>query len=403
MRKYDMISTLAEETAGSVVRNEDRWRGYLETASRLYKYSFKEQLLIYAQRPDAAACDSIEVWNGVMGCWVNRGAKGIALIDESGSSHNGLRYVFDVSDVHKTGWSRRSLKLWEMKEEHQEAVLGHLEELYGETGKGGSFTDRIREISGRIAGESCQEIAAGMEYLKEGSFLEELDRLNMEVRLRETLADSIAYTVLKRCGIEEEELAEEISFPYIHEFNTMDVLSQLGGSVSDLSRSVLMEIRNAVREYNRSQERSHTVGNKNTKNLVKGIDNMASSGYHVFGKESGKQGQEPGEETGERRENNGTQVREERGLPNTDAADGRAAGGDTEEIRADEEALSERTQERSLHSIPPEREAESPLSGDTGAGGAEDGASDRADEEAGRRDRETQSGKPDAVGAEDEQ
>ena len=210
MRKYDLISALSAETSKEVARNEESWKKYLNTASRLYKYPFKDQLLIYAQRPDATACASIEIWNEKMHCWVNKGAKGIALIDEEGSPYTGLRYVFDISDVHKARRIGRFPQLWEMKEEHQEAVLDRLEGIYGETSKEAGFTDRIREIAARIAQDCYGELASDMEYLKEGSFLEELDELNVAVRVRETLADSIAYMVLKRCGMDDAELAEEI-------------------------------------------------------------------------------------------------------------------------------------------------------------------------------------------------
>lgn len=247
MRKYDMISGLAEATAKDVVRNEESWRSYLNTASGLYKYPFKDQLLIYAQRPDATACASIEVWNEKMHCWVNKGAKGIALIDDD--TNTGLKYVFDISDVHKARRIGRFPNLWEMQEEHKQAVLDRLERTYGETDKEAGFTNRIREIAERIAEDYYKEIVYDMEYLKEGSFLEELDELNVEVRVRETLADSIAYTVLKRCGMEESELAEEISFPYIHEFNTIETLSQLGSNVSDFSKPILMEIGKAIKAY----------------------------------------------------------------------------------------------------------------------------------------------------------
>ena len=124
MRKYKLISALAEETAKEVVRNEENWRRYLNTASRLYKYPFKEQLLIYAQRPEATACASIEIWNEKMHCWVNKGAKGIALIDED--SFSGLKYVFDISDVHKARRIGQFPNLWEMREEHMESA-GSLE------------------------------------------------------------------------------------------------------------------------------------------------------------------------------------------------------------------------------------------------------------------------------------
>ena len=133
MRKYKLISALAEETAKEVVRNEESWRRYLNTASRLYKYPFKEQLLIYAQRPDATACASIEIWNEKMHCWVNKGAKVIALIDED--SFSGLKYVFDISDVHKARRIGQFPNLWEMREEHMEAVISRLEDLEEKWGK----------------------------------------------------------------------------------------------------------------------------------------------------------------------------------------------------------------------------------------------------------------------------
>ena len=188
MRKYDVISALSEETSKRVTRNEESWKKYLNTASRLYKYPFKDQLLIYAQRPDATACASIEIWNEKMHCWVNKGAKGIALLDEEGSPYTGLRYVFDISDVHKARRIGRFPQLWEMREEHQEAVLNRLEGIYGDTNKEAGFVDRIREIASRIAQDCYGELASDMEYLKEGSFLEELDELNIAVRVRETLA-----------------------------------------------------------------------------------------------------------------------------------------------------------------------------------------------------------------------
>ena len=200
-----------------------------------------------------------------MHCWVNKGAKGIALIDEEGSPYTGLRYVFDISDVHKAKRIGRFPQLWEMKEEHQEAVLDRLEGIYGDTNKEAGFTDRIREIAARIAQDCYGELASDMEYLKEGSFLEELDELNVAVRVRETLADSIAYMVLKRCGMDDAELAEEIQFPYIHEFNTVETLSHIGDSISDFIQAVLMEIGKAIGAYAR---------NEASKNLVeKGLAN----------------------------------------------------------------------------------------------------------------------------------
>ncbi len=402
MRKYDLISVLSAETSREVTRNEESWKKYLNTASRLYKYPFKDQLLIYAQRPDATACASIEIWNEKMHCWVNKGAKGIALIDEEGSPYTGLRYVFDISDVHKARRIGRFPQLWEMREEHQEAVLDRLEGIYGETNRQAGFTDRIREIAARIALDCYEELASDMEYLKEGSFLEELDGLNIAVRVRETLADSIAYTVLKRCGMEDAELAEEIQFPYIHEFNTMETLSHIGDSISDLSKPVLMEIGKAIGAYDRE-----IAGKEASRNFVeKGLANTSDTRYNALKRESETEDVQSTTQTGnagERGKYDETELRKERGLHDTDAADGRTAGGNTDEIRTDEEELLTGTQEGDLHRASAEREAERASSDHSGTGRAEDGTSDSADGGSGGRDGGTESSRSDEMGGDDEQ
>ena len=411
MRKYKLISVLAEETAKEVVRNEENWRRYLNTASKLYKYPFKEQLLIYAQRPDATACASIEIWNEKMHCWVNKGAKGIALIDED--SFSGLKYVFDISDVHKARRIGQFPNLWEMREEHMESVISRLEKTYGDTDREAGFVGRIREIAGRIAEDCYKELASDMEYLKEGSFLEELDELNVEIRIRETLADSIAYTVLKRCGMEESELAEEINFPYIHEFNTVETLSQLGSNVSDLSKPILMEIGKAIGAYDRqiAQNREETrVGREridtHEKNIEKGLANASEADYNALKRESKSQDEQSITQTGEvgeRSKYDESDIREERGLSDTDGSNGRTAEGGTDEVRTDEKEVLTGTQERSIYGTSSEREAEGTPVNDTGAGRGENGASDRTDEGERGDNGADESRESDALGSEDEQ
>ena len=411
MRKYKLISALAEETAKEVVRNEESWRRYLNTASKLYKYPFKEQLLIYAQRSDATACASIEIWNEKMHCWVNKGAKGIALIDED--SFSGLKYVFDISDVHKARRIGRFPNLWEMREEHREAVLSRLEQTYGDTDREAGFVGRIREIAGRIAEDCYKELASDMEYLKEGSFLEELDELNVEIRIRETLADSIAYTVLKRCDMEESELAEEINFPYIHEFNTVETLSQLGSNVSDLSKPILMEIGKAIGAYDRqiAQNREETrVGREridtHEKNIEKGLANTSEADYNALKRESESQDEQSITQTGEageRSKYDESDIREERGLSDTDGSNGRTAEGGTDEVRTDEKEVLTGTQERSIYGTSSEREAEGTPVNDTGAGRGENGASDRTDEGERGDNGADESRESDVLGSEDEQ
>ena len=400
MRKYKLISALAEETAKEVVRNEENWRRYLNTASGLYKYSFKEQLLIYAQRPDATACASIEIWNEKMHCWVNKGAKGIALIDED--SFSGLKYVFDISDVHKARRIGQFPNLWEMREEHMESVISRLEKIYGDTDREAGFVGRIREIVGRIAEDCYKELASDMEYLKEGSFLEELDELNVEVRIRETLADSLAYTVLKRCGMEEGELAEEINFPYIHEFNTVETLSQLGSNVSDLSKPILMEIGKAIGVYEKEKAENRTAENS----VQKGLANTSETRYNALKRESKNQDGESITQTGEageRSKYDESDIREERGLSDTDGSNGRTAEGGTDKVRTDEEEVLTGAQERSIYGTSSEWEAEGTPVDDTGAGRGENGASDRTDEGERGDNGADESRKSDALGSEDEQ
>ncbi len=397
MRKYDMISGLAEYTSHDVVRNEDNWKRYLNTASRLYKYPFKDQLLIYAQRPDATACASIEIWNEKMHCWVNRGAKGIALIDDAGYNRSGLKYVFDISDVHKARRIGRFPHLWEMQEAHEEKVLDKLESIYGDTDKEAGFIDRIREIARRIAEDCYKELALDMEYLKEGSFLEELDELNVAVRLRETLADSISYTVLRRCGVPESVLAQEISFPYIHEFNTVETLSQLGSNVSDLSKPILMEIGKTIRTYEKEVDRNLSE---------KGLENTSQTHYNALKRESKTQEEQlqaQTEENGERSFNDETEIREERGLSDSDVTDGRTAGGNADEVRIDEKEILTGEQERDLHGTSSEGEPDRASVDDPEAGRGENGTSDRADETDAGSDGTAQSGQSDALGTEDEQ
>ena len=257
------------------------------------------------------------------------------------------------------------------------------------------------------------DIASDMEYLKEWSFLEELDELNVEIRIRETLADSIAYTVLKRCGMEESELAEEINFPYIHEFNTVETLSQLGSNVSDLSKPILMEIGKAIGAYDRqiAQNREETrVGREridtHEKNIEKGLANASEADYNALKRESESQDEQSITQTGEageRSKYDESDIREERGLSDTDGSNGRTAEGGTDKVRTDEEEVLTGAQERSIYGTSSEREAEGTLVDDTGAGRGENGASDQTDEGERGDNGADESRESDALGSEDEQ
>ena len=186
-RRYYEIKGLAEYTAKTIVSDEEQWKKFLHTAGHMYKYPFREQMLIYAQRPDATACASLELWNEKMNCWVNKGAQGIALIDEEGVHRSGLKYVFDVKDVHEARFVGHKPRLWSMEEEHKDYVIDSLEKIYGETDASRPFENRIMELANRIASEMAPDIVSDQLLLSvEGSYLDGLDELNLEA----VIADS---------------------------------------------------------------------------------------------------------------------------------------------------------------------------------------------------------------------
>lgn len=394
-RKYEIVSRMAEETAKEIVKNEAAWKRYLTTAARIYKYPFQEQLLIYAQRPDATACASIEVWNSrKLNCWVNKGAKGIALIDEE-NSYTRLKYVFDVSDVHKARRIGRDPYLWELKKEQEEIVMKRLEHIYGETDAEKSFGGRLLEIAERVTNDYYEEVAEDLLYLTDGSFLDGLDEYSLKVRLRETLQASISYTLLTRCGLETRDYLDSMNFDYIHEFNTVPVLSQLGSNTTELCKPILMEIGKAIRVY--EQEISK-----------KEIDNTQNLSYNALKHKSKTQEEniEEHQKENDREERGsvyGTDISEERRLLHPEYQDGRTDGGDADEVRYPAEGLSEGEQERNLFRASSERQTDEPSAGNPGDSRAENGTHDRTDETEPGRERGTERERSDEVDTDDGQ
>ena len=417
-KKYHEISLLAGETARQVSKNGEEWAKYLTTAARLYRYPFDDQMLIYAQRPDANACATMETWNEKMFCWVNRGAKGIALFDRESESPR-LKYVFDVSDVHKSRRLGKDPYLWEIREEHKDAVLAQLEKTYGATDKDNSFESRLMEIAGRIAEDYYGELMQDMSYAKEGSFLEEFDDLNVGLRLRETLSASIAYTLLSRCGADMDLWKDELSFDYISEFNTTKALSVIGNATTDMCKPILMEIGKTVAAYdrhiarNKAKEKANGVQIDNIeKNPQKVLANTPEPRYNALKRESVLQTRTdiPIYVTGEQAVKNietegiahGTDIREERGLSDTQPDTGQRAGGAADQVRADAQELSEGTPEGDLQRASADGRTESTLSGDTETGRGEDGLSDGEDGGSRGSGRSTESVRSDEMGGEDE-
>ena len=339
MTKYVKISVLARETAKKVCRGREQWIRYLDVASRLYKYPFEDQLLIYAQRPDATACASLEMWNERMFCWVNRGAKGIALIDGE-SERPKLRYVFDVSDVHKARRIGKDPFIWHLREEHKEVVLAELEHIYGSTNDALPFENRIYEIAERIAEDFYEEAVDEVIDEAANSFLEDLDGDAVAVRFREMLVQSVSYTILKRCGCDMTEFLDDFTFDYIHEFNTLRTLSVLGSTTSELCEPVLIRIGRTIARYDRAllQNRRYIGNHNHTERAVAGHE---------------------------------SDIRKERRLSDSESDTFGAGRNVADEIRSVAEELSEKPQEGDLHGTSSERRTADTLPGDTGTGRGE--------------------------------
>ena len=409
-RRYYEIKGLAEYTAKTIVSDEEQWKKFLHTAGHMYKYPFREQMLIYAQRPDATACASLELWNEKMNCWVNKGAQGIALIDEEGVHRSGLKYVFDVKDVHEARFVGHKPRLWSMEEEHKDYVIDSLEKIYGETDASRPFENRIMELANRIASEMAPDIVSDQLLLSvEGSYLDGLDELNLEVRLQQTLAASIAYTVLERCGMDADIVGVE--FPYLHEFNSIETLSVMGEASSELSGPILREIGRSISIYDRekAQEAVRTAReeyiDRQSERGEKRLANASERGYNALtpsGEERGNEYIESADK-GAERSDYADRVHSERRLSDPEPDSEQRAGGDAHEVRTDEEELSEGAQERSLQRDASEGNLEGALPDDTGAGRSEDGSSDRADGEGSGRGRTDEAQRPDEVGRSDEQ
>ena len=360
--KYDYISELAENTAFEIVQNQEEWKKYLTTAARLYKYPFREQLLIYAQRPDATACASIEIWNERMHCWVKKGAKGIALLDDADRGKK-LKYVFDVADVYAAKQTGRYPQTWKLYSEHEASVLNHLEQIYGATDPQNSFEERVVEIVERISAEHADQLLGSLQHTIAGNPLADLDETSLDLHLKNTLSESVSFTILSACGIEVQKYSSKFEFSYIHEFDTMDTLSILGDAANELAKPVLLEISKTVRAYEKLRFQK------------KEIENASHPEYNTLKRESEANNQQ----TAERGNNDESELREKWRLHDSDVEGQRSTRRDSNEVRNDAGNLSQGESERNLFSYAPEGDIERTSVNDPEPGRRTDGDFDPAD------------------------
>ena len=262
--KYQLINEMANETLKEITQNSNNWIKFLNTASNNYKYSFNEQVLIYAQKPDATACADIETWNKRLKRWVNKGAKGIALISiENG--RNVLRHVFDISDTHSG--INKELKLWEVKDSYKNGLIETLENSFGNLEIKDNLAEAIYSSSINAVEDNFQDYLVDLKEVVENTSLQHLNENELESFFKGLLINSISYITLNRCGINPMEHFNQSDFDLIKQFDSKSVISRLGAATSDISEQILREISSSVREFD--------------KNINRTFVNKQKTNYHI--------------------------------------------------------------------------------------------------------------------------
>ena len=355
--KAEQYAQMADQVARQLTGSWQEWAGFLTTAARLYKYPFHEQLMIYAQRPDATACAEYDLWNNRMGRYVRRGSKGIALVDDSGDRPR-LRYVFDISDTGTREHSRTPW-LWTMNEEHTAPVMAMLERNYDV--RGGDLAQQLADVAAKLAEEYWADHRRDILPIVDGSFLEEYDEYNIEVQFKSAATVSITYALMSRCGLEPEQYFSHEDFMPIFDFNTPAVIGALGTAVSQANQQVLRQIGVTIQNYERakSAERSATHGEQ-------------------------------------------PDLHEERRLPDPRPEAVRTAGEAPGQVRQDAQSVPEGTPAHPLQPAADEREAVPAPSGDRRDREQPSGADDAPAGGGSGRDGAAESQRPHAVGGPDE-
>ena len=352
MPQINDIRELAQQNARYVSNSPQDWMSYLDVAARLYRYSFTDALLIHAQRPDATACAELELWNQKMSRWVNRGAKGIALLDDTGPRTK-LRYVFDIADTHLVRGGKTPL-LWNLdSHEHEQAILDHLEDTYG-LSQTDSMNTALLELAQQLTADNLDEAMDGLVYEVKDTFLEELDEDNIRVRFRELMTNSIFYTLSRRCGQEPMDVLDDDDFIRIVDFNKLPVLSFLGNAVSEQCEAVLFDIGREMRKIYKKEI---------TQQLEKSVDSLynTNANFSALKRETADTTTKGGQE-------NGVDVSSQGRLPVPESGrEGRAA--DHREVRDAAQDVPEREPQELVSEYADERQAEPASGADRGSSG----------------------------------
>ena len=380
--RYKALTELYQETQRSVTA-PDQWRAFLASACRNYRLSFDEQLLVYAQRPDATAVLEIERWNRQFGRWVNRGANGIAVFD---GEHNGkprLKYYFDISDTHEARFPR-PVPLWTVREEYAPDIIETLENSFGELEHREDLGEALLSAAKNAVEDNMPDYLSELKTLTEGSFLEELDELNLEVEYRRALQNSIGYMLLVRCGLDPSEYFEDMDFRDVTDFNTPQTLNALGVATGDISQMCLSAISRTVLALQRQPQKENRTFEPQQKNQYAVTEQENTQPERSF-------------------EYDRDHLHQAGRLQSAEPSAAPGGAGSPWEIRIASEEVPQGAPQGDVHQPADQRQAEQPSGGDPADRPAPDGADRGADGQEPGRDRGTESQRPDEVGADDEQ
>ena len=380
--RYKALTELYHETQRSVTAPA-QWQAFLASACRNYRLSFDEQLLVYAQRPDATAVLEIERWNKRFGRWVNRGANGIAVFDGEHTGRPRLKYYFDISDTHEGNFPQ-SIPLWAVRPEYEPEIIETLENSFGELEHKEDLGAALLSAAKNAVEDNIQDYLSELKTVTEGSFLEELDEYNVEVLYRKALENSIGYMLMVRCGLDPAGTFEDEDFRDVLNFNTPETLNALGVATGDISQMCLSEISRTVLALQRQPQK----------------ENRTFAGQPQIQYAVTEQRNQPSERSFE---NERDHIHETGRLQPAEPSAPAGAGGSLWEIRIASEEVSERTPQDHLHEPVDQRAALQPSGGDRADGPAPDGADGDTDGQRERRDGGAEGARPDEVGRADEQ
>ena len=374
-RKYDLISELYNRTCKTVVSNPQNWQAFLASACRNYKLRYDEQLLVYAQRPDATAVLEIEQWNKIFGRWVNRGARGIAVFADENRSRQRLTHYFDISDTHESRYSR-TVPIWDMRQEYEADVIETLESTFGEIENKSSLAEAIMGAARNAAEDNIPDYLQDLYYATEGSSFEEVEEDIVAFIYKNVVTNSVAYMMMSRLGVDTDGYFELDDFRDVTNFNTQETLNALGFATSDIAEMGLTEISKTITALNR-QNRIIVGQDRNEYNKVENNDERSLDNERTDLHDGGRlQPSEPETST--------------------------AAGSDAGQIRSDEERVSEGTSQSPLLQSPDEGQTDTALGG-SGTESQQDGGNNPEPDGTERgSDRTDESGGYDEMGSSDE-